>query len=42
MIINDGDEIPIESGEILELGDLSIDKIVVKEKNATIKFLGVE
>lgn len=42
VIINDGDEIPVESGETLSLGNLVVDKLVVKEKDATVKYLGVE
>lgn len=42
VIINDGDELPLESGETLNLGNLVIDKIVIKEKDATVKYLGVE
>ena len=42
VIINGGDEIPIESGETLNLGGLVIDKLVVKEKGVTVKYLGVE
>lgn len=42
VIINDGDMIPIDSNETLNLGDLVIDTIIVVEKDATVKFIGVE
>ena len=42
VIINDGDMIPIDSNETLNLGDLVIDTIIVVEKGATVKFIGVE
>ena len=42
VIINDGDMIPIDSNETLNLGDLVIDSIIVVEKDATVKFIGVE
>lgn len=42
VIVNDGDELPLEPGETLSLGNLVIDKLVVKEKDATVKYLGVE
>ena len=42
VIINDGDMIPIDSNETLNLGDLVIDTIIVVEKGSTVKFIGVE
>lgn len=42
VLVNDGDELPLEPGETLSLGDLIVDKLVVKEKDATVKYLGVE
>ena len=42
VIINNGDMIPIDSNETLNLGDLVIDTIIVVEKGATVKFIGVE
>ena len=42
VIINDGDMIPIDSNETLNLGDLVIDTIIVVEKGAIVKFIGVE
>ena len=42
VIINDGDMLPIDSNETLNLGDLVIDTIIVVEKGATVKFIGVE
>lgn len=42
VIINDGDMLPIDANETLNLGDLVIDTIIVVEKGATIKFIGVE
>ena len=42
VIINDGDMLPIDSNETLNLGDLVIDTIIVVEKGSTVKFIGVE
>ena len=42
VIINDGDKLPIDSNETLNLGDLVIDSIIVVEKGAIVKFIGVE
>ena len=42
VIINDGDMLPIDSNETLNLGDLVIDTIIVVDKGATVKFIGVE
>ena len=42
VIINDGDMIPIDSNETLNLGDLVIDTIIVVEKGAVVKLIGVE
>jgi hypothetical protein len=42
VIINDGDKLPIDSNETLNLGNLVIDSIIVVEKGATVKFIGVE
>lgn len=42
VIINDGDMIPIDSNETLNLGNLVIDSIIVVEKGAVVKFIGVE
>ena len=42
VVINDGDMIPIDSNETLNLGDLVIDTIIVVEKGSTVKFIGVE
>ena len=42
VIINDGDMLPIDSNETLNLGDLVIDTKIVVEKGATVKFIGVE
>ena len=42
VLVNDGDELPLEPGETLSLGNLVVDKLVVKEKNAIVKYLGVE
>ena len=42
VIINNGDMIPIDSNETLNLGNLVIDSIIVVEKGAVVKFIGVE
>ena len=42
VIINDGDKLPIDSNETLNLGNLVIDSIIVVEKGAVVKFIGVE
>ena len=42
VIINDGDMLPIDSNETLNLGNLVIDTIIVVEEGATVKFIGVE
>lgn len=42
VVINGGDEIPLESGETLGLGDLAIDTIVVVEEGSIVKYIGVE
>ena len=42
VIINDGDMLPIDSNETLNLGNLVIDTIIVVEKGSTVKFIGVE
>ena len=42
VIINDGDMIPIDSNETLNLGNLVIDSIIIVEKGAVVKFIGVE
>ena len=42
VIINDGDMLPIDSNETLNLGNLVIDSIIVVEKGAIVKFIGIE
>lgn len=42
VVINNGDEIPIDVNETLNLGDLVIDSIVVVESESLVKYLGVE
>lgn len=42
VIINDGDMLPIDSNETLNLGNLVIDTIIVVEKGSIVKFIGVE
>ena len=41
VIINRGSKIPIDSEEILSLGDLTVKSLVVVEKGSIIKFLGL-
>lgn len=42
VVINNGDEIPIDVNETLNLGDLVIDSIVIVESGSLVKYLGVE
>ena len=42
VVINGGDELPLDSGETMTLGDLTIDSIVVVESGSTIRYMGVE
>ena len=42
VIINNGDELPLDSTETMTLGDLTIDSIVIVEKDATVRYMGVE
>ena len=42
VVINGGDELPLDSGETMTLGDLVIDSIVVVESGSTVRYMGVE
>lgn len=42
VVINGGDELPLDSGETMTLGDLVIDSIVVVESGSTVRYIGVE
>ena len=42
VVINKGDELPLDSGETMTLGDLVIDSIVVVESGSTVRYMGVE
>ena len=41
VVINGGDEIPLDSNETLTLGDLAIDTLVVVEQGSTVKYIGI-
>lgn len=40
-IFNDGDEILVEAGEVLSLGDIRIDSIVVVENGVKVRYIGL-
>lgn len=42
VVINGGDELPLDSGETMTLGDLAIDSIVVVESGSIVRYMGVE
>lgn len=42
IIINDGDELPLDSNETLNLGEVTVDTLVVKEVGSIVKYIGVE
>ena len=42
VVINGGDELPLDNGEAMTLGDLVIDSIVVVESGSTVRYMGVE
>ena len=42
VVINGGDELPLDNGEAMTLGDLVIDSIVVVESDSTVRYMGVE
>ena len=42
VIINEGDELPLDSGESMTLGDLIINSIVVVEEGSVVRYMGVE
>lgn len=42
VVVNGGDELPLDSGETMTLGDLVIDSIVVVESGSTVRYMGVE
>ena len=42
VVINGGDELPLDNGETMTLGDLVIDSIVVVESGSTVRYMGVE
>lgn len=42
IIINDGDELPLDSEESMMLGELTINSIVVVEKDSVVRYMGVE
>lgn len=42
VIVNGGDELPLDSNETLNLGDLTVDTIVVVERGSIVKYIGVE
>jgi len=41
VVVNGGDEIPIDSNETLTLGDLAIDTLIVVEQGSTVKYIGI-
>ena len=41
VIINGGNQIPIDANEILSLEDLVVGSIIVVEQGSTVKFLGL-
>lgn len=40
-IFNGGDEILVEAGEVLSLGDIRIDSIVVVENGVKVRYIGL-
>ena len=42
VVINGGDELPLDNGETMTLGDLAIDSIVVVESGSKVRYMGVE
>ena len=42
VVINGGDELPLDNGETMTLGDLAIDSIVVVESGSIVRYMGVE
>lgn len=40
-IFNGGDEILVEAGEVLSLGDISIESIVVVENGVKVRYIGL-
>ena len=42
IIINGGDQLPLDPDESMSLGDISVDTIEVVEKRAVVRYIGVE
>ena len=42
VIINSGDQLPLDPEESMSLGDISVDTIEVVEKRAVVRYIGVE
>lgn len=42
VVINNGDELPIDSGEKIVLGDLGIISIIIVEEGANVELRGIE
>ena len=40
-IFNGGDEILVEAGEVLSLGDISIESIIVVENGVKVRYIGI-
>ena len=40
-IFNEGDEILVEAGEVLSLGDISIESIIVVENGVKVRYIGI-
>ena len=40
-IFNGGDEILVEAGEVLSLGDISIESIIVVESGVKVRYIGI-
>lgn len=40
-IFNGGDEILVEVGEVLSLGDISIESIIVVESGVKVRYIGI-
>ena len=40
-IFNGGDEILVEAGEVLSLGDISIESIVIVESGVKVRYIGI-
>lgn len=41
IVINNGDDIPLEAGEGLSFGELKISSLKVVESGSTVKFMGI-